>query len=125
MNALISITEINSLYDQRPVVEKQASYAFVHPFAEALGGIVSDLPVKFISAIFFNVIFYFLAGLVGGPKSVTSLVSNLLTSSSDMSHPSFSSSFSLHSSAHLQCLEFSVLLPQQRKHWHKRWLWPV
>lgn len=64
MNALISITEINSLYDQRPIIEKQASYAFVHPFAEAFGGIVSDVPVKFVSAVVFNIIFYFLAGLV-------------------------------------------------------------
>ncbi|KAL4925873.1 ABC-2 type transporter-domain-containing protein [Aspergillus undulatus] len=63
MNALISITEINSLYDQRPIVEKQASYAFVHPFAEAFGGIVSDIPVKFVSATVFNIIYYFLAGL--------------------------------------------------------------
>ncbi|KAK1150127.1 hypothetical protein N8T08_000026 [Aspergillus melleus] len=63
MNALISITEINSLYDQRPIVEKQASYAFVHPFAEALGGVVSDIPVKFFAAVVFNIIFYFLAGL--------------------------------------------------------------
>ncbi|KAE8394241.1 ABC-2 type transporter-domain-containing protein [Aspergillus alliaceus] len=63
MNALISITEINSLYDQRPIVEKQASYAFVHPFTEAFGGIVSDIPVKFVSAVIFNIIFYFLAGL--------------------------------------------------------------
>ncbi|GAB1212649.1 hypothetical protein ATERTT37_001794 [Aspergillus terreus] len=63
MNALISITEINSLYDQRPIVEKQASYAFVHPFTEAFGGIVSDIPVKFVSATVFNIIFYFLAGL--------------------------------------------------------------
>lgn len=64
MNALISITEINSLYDQRPIVEKQASYAFVHPFAEALGGVVSDIPVKFFAAVVFNIIFYFLVGLV-------------------------------------------------------------
>ncbi len=30
LNALISIGEINALYDQRPIVEKQASYAFYH-----------------------------------------------------------------------------------------------
>ncbi|KAL4886550.1 ABC-2 type transporter-domain-containing protein [Aspergillus karnatakaensis] len=68
MNALISITEINSLYDQRPIVEKQASYAFVHPFAEAFGGIVSDIPVKFVAAVVFNVIFYFMAGLRYAPS---------------------------------------------------------
>ncbi|RHZ44991.1 uncharacterized protein CDV56_102336 [Aspergillus thermomutatus] len=64
MNALISITEINSLYDQRPIIEKQASYAFVHPWTEAFGGIVSDIPVKFVSAVVLNIIFYFLAGLI-------------------------------------------------------------
>lgn len=64
LNALISITEINSLYDQRPIIEKQASYAFVHPFTEALGGIVADLPIKFLAAVTFNIIIYFLAGLV-------------------------------------------------------------
>ncbi|CAL5870648.1 uncharacterized protein PFLUO_LOCUS4888 [Penicillium psychrofluorescens] len=63
LNALISITEINSLYDQRPIIEKQASYAFVHPFTESLGGIVSDIPVKFVAAVVFNLIFYFLASL--------------------------------------------------------------
>jgi ATP-binding cassette subfamily G (WHITE) protein 2 (PDR) len=63
LNALIAITEINSLYAQRPVVEKQASYAFYHPFAEALAGIVSDIPVKFLIAVCFNIIIYFLAGL--------------------------------------------------------------
>ncbi|KAL4905975.1 hypothetical protein BDW74DRAFT_14933 [Aspergillus multicolor] len=69
MNALISITEINSLYDQRPIVEKQASYAFVHPFAEAFGGIVSDIPVKFVAATVFNIIYYFLAGLRYEPSN--------------------------------------------------------
>jgi ATP-binding cassette, subfamily G (WHITE), member 2, PDR len=63
LNALIAITEINKLYAQRPIVEKQASYAFYHPFAEALAGIVSDTPVKFIIAVCFNIILYFLAGL--------------------------------------------------------------
>lgn len=58
LNALIAITEINALYDQRPIVEKQASYAFYHPFAEALAGIVADLPVKFAIAVCFNIILY-------------------------------------------------------------------
>lgn len=68
LNALISITEINSLYDQRPIVEKQASYAFYHPWTEAMAGIVSDIPVKFVIAVCFNVILYFLAGLRTEPS---------------------------------------------------------
>lgn len=92
MNALISITEINSLYDQRPVIEKQASYAFVHPFAEALGGIVADIPVKFVSAVVFNIIFYFLASLVCVPHFGVS--QPVLTLYSDMSLLNSSSSSS-------------------------------
>lgn len=63
MNALTSISEITGLYDQRPIVEKHASYAFYHPSAEAAAGIVADIPVKFVTAVAFNVVLYFLAEL--------------------------------------------------------------
>ncbi|KAM5341482.1 hypothetical protein ACJ41O_014513 [Fusarium nematophilum] len=63
MNALTAISEINSLYAQRPIVEKHASYAFYHPAAEAISGIVADIPIKFLSGVAFNLILYFLAGL--------------------------------------------------------------
>ncbi|TAQ84014.1 hypothetical protein B7494_g7660, partial [Chlorociboria aeruginascens] len=68
LNALISISEINNLYSQRPIVEKQASYAFYHPFTEAMAGIVADIPVKFAIATCFNIILYFLAGLRREPS---------------------------------------------------------
>ena len=68
LNALQSIVEINSLYDQRPIVEKHASYAFYHPFTEAVAGIVSDIPIKFAVATCFNIIIYFLAGLRTEPS---------------------------------------------------------
>lgn len=68
LNALITITEINSLYAQRPIVEKHASYAFYHPATEAIAGIVADIPVKFFVACIFNVVIYFLAGLRREPS---------------------------------------------------------
>lgn len=68
LNALIAISEINTLYSQRPIVEKQASYAFYHPFTEAMAGIVADIPVKFLIATCFNIILYFLAGLRREPS---------------------------------------------------------
>lgn len=68
LNALMAISEINTLYSQRPIVEKQASYAFYHPFTEAMAGIVADIPVKFVIATCFNVILYFLAGLRREPS---------------------------------------------------------
>ncbi|KAF2865640.1 ABC-2 type transporter [Massariosphaeria phaeospora] len=62
-NALTAIAEINSLYAQRPIVEKHASYAFYHPATEAVAGIVADVPVKFAQAVAFNIVLYFMAGL--------------------------------------------------------------
>ncbi|ETS84616.1 hypothetical protein PFICI_02641 [Pestalotiopsis fici W106-1] len=68
LNALTAISEITSLYAQRPIVEKQSSYAFYHPFTEAAAGIMSDVPVKFASAVVFNLIIYFMAGLRREPS---------------------------------------------------------
>lgn len=63
LNALTAMSEINSLYSQRPIVEKHNSYAFYHPFTEAMAGIAADIPVKFTLAVAFNIIIYFLSGL--------------------------------------------------------------
>lgn len=63
LNALITLTEINTLYAQRPIVEKHASYAFYHPATDAIAGVVADIPVKFIVAVCFNLVLYFMAGL--------------------------------------------------------------
>ncbi|CAO2652844.1 Nn.00g022550.m01.CDS01 [Neocucurbitaria sp. VM-36] len=62
-NALTSIGEISGLYSQRPIVEKHNSYAFYHPSAEAIAGIVADIPVKFLQSVVFNIVLYFLAQL--------------------------------------------------------------
>jgi ABC-type multidrug transport system permease subunit len=36
----------------------------VHPFTEAMGSIVADLPIKLAASAAFNIVLYFLAGLV-------------------------------------------------------------
>ena len=63
VNALNAVNDINSLYAKRPIIEKQASYAFCRPSSEALAGIVTDIPVKTLVAVCFNIILYFLGGL--------------------------------------------------------------
>ncbi|KAJ5675362.1 hypothetical protein N7462_008259 [Penicillium macrosclerotiorum] len=63
MNALLTINEIMQLYSQRPVVEKQKGYAFVHPFTEALASIVVDLPIKLLRISIFAIVLYFMANL--------------------------------------------------------------
>lgn len=62
-NALTSVGEISGLYAQRPIVEKHKTYAFYHPATEAIAGVVADIPVKFLQAVVFNIVLYFLAGL--------------------------------------------------------------
>ncbi|OKO92261.1 ATP-binding cassette transporter CGR1 [Penicillium subrubescens] len=62
-NALIAMLEINVLFSQRPIVEKQTAFAFVHPFTEALAGIILDLPIKLIRCLLAGLILYFMAGL--------------------------------------------------------------
>ncbi|KAK0705778.1 ATP-binding cassette transporter [Apiosordaria backusii] len=62
-NAFASVLELLTLYEQRPIVEKQARYAFYHPSAEYLAGALVDLPLKVITAISFNLVFYFMTNL--------------------------------------------------------------
>ncbi|KAH6876732.1 ABC-2 type transporter-domain-containing protein [Thelonectria olida] len=81
LNALTAIAEINSLYSQRPIIEKHASYAFYHPATEAAAGIVADIPIKFVTAVMFNVVLYFMAGLrrEAGPFFLYFLVTYVIT----------------------------------------------
>ncbi|KAF4957807.1 hypothetical protein FSARC_11183 [Fusarium sarcochroum] len=69
MNALITINEIVQLYSQKPIVEKQARYAFVHPFTEALASILIELPVKLFRCSVFSIILYFMANLRREPAA--------------------------------------------------------
>ncbi|KAI1981745.1 GTPase-activating protein [Ophidiomyces ophidiicola] len=78
LNGLMSITEINGIIYtradtdldidvQRPIVAKHVSFAFYHAYAEAMAGVVADIPIKFVMATVFNVILYFLGGLIREP----------------------------------------------------------
>jgi ATP-binding cassette, subfamily G (WHITE), member 2, PDR len=59
----MSYMQILTLYAQRPIVEKQAKYAFYHPFCEAVASMLCDLPNKMVSSVFFNITLYFLTNL--------------------------------------------------------------
>jgi ABC-type multidrug transport system ATPase subunit/ABC-type multidrug transport system permease subunit len=63
LNVLMSVTDTHNLYKGRSVVTKQASYAFYRPSSDALASVLVDIPVKFVVAVFFNIILYFLSGL--------------------------------------------------------------
>ena len=63
LNAFGSALEILTLYAQRPIVEKQARYAFYHPSAEAFASMLTDMPYKITNALLFNITLYFMSNL--------------------------------------------------------------
>ncbi|CAG8960438.1 hypothetical protein HYFRA_00008157 [Hymenoscyphus fraxineus] len=63
LNAFSSSLELITLYEQRPVTEKHARYAFCHPFAEAAASAIVDLPYKICNSISFNLFLYFMTDL--------------------------------------------------------------
>ncbi|EHK98954.1 putative ABC transporter CDR4 [Glarea lozoyensis 74030] len=64
MAAFQSFLEIITLYAQRPIVEKQAKYAFYHPISEAI-----DLPNKIGVTLIFDFIVYFMTNLRRTPEA--------------------------------------------------------
>ncbi|KAK3312070.1 putative ABC transporter [Apodospora peruviana] len=69
LNAFASAMEILLLYGQRPIVEKQVRYAFYRPSAEAMAGLICDLPYKIGNAVFFNLVLYFMTNLRREPAA--------------------------------------------------------
>ncbi|OKL58430.1 Multidrug resistance protein CDR1 [Talaromyces atroroseus] len=63
LSAFSSALEILTLYAQRPIVEKQARYAFYHPFTEAIASMLCDTPYKIINSFTFNLPLYFMTNL--------------------------------------------------------------
>lgn len=63
LNAFLSLLEIFSLYEARPIVEKHKTYALYHPSADAFASIISELPPKIVQSICFNLILYFVVNL--------------------------------------------------------------
>ncbi|KAH6679698.1 putative ABC transporter CDR4 [Halenospora varia] len=68
MAAFQSFLEILTLYAQRDIVEKQAKYAFYHPFSEAIASMICDLPNKIGTTIIFDLVVYFMTNLRRTPE---------------------------------------------------------
>ncbi|QPC78086.1 hypothetical protein HYE68_008838 [Fusarium pseudograminearum] len=51
------------LQTRSSLTDLQSSYAFYRPSADAFASVLVDIPIKFVVAVFFNVILYFLSGL--------------------------------------------------------------
>lgn len=67
-NALQAMSEVASLYEQRPIIARHKSYALYHPSADALAQLVADIPIKLATLTCFDVILYFLTNLSRTPQ---------------------------------------------------------
>ena len=66
-NAFSSLLEILALFDSRPIIEKHKKYALYRPSAEAFASIITQLPVKLLSSMSFNFVFYFMVNFRRNP----------------------------------------------------------
>ncbi|KIW89038.1 uncharacterized protein Z519_10523 [Cladophialophora bantiana CBS 173.52] len=62
-NSLQTIAEIGTLYSQRPIIQRQNTYAMYHPFLDSLASLVVEYPYKIVNVTIFDIILYFLVGL--------------------------------------------------------------
>ena len=61
--ALSAMSEIPSLFSQRPIVHRHHKSALYHPFTEALALTIVDIPISFGIMLIFSIILYFLVKL--------------------------------------------------------------
>ncbi|KZV90437.1 pleiotropic drug resistance ABC transporter [Exidia glandulosa HHB12029] len=61
--ALTAMSEIPSLYAQRPIVHRQMRGAMYHPFVEAVALTLVDMPITFAILVVYSVIIYFMVDL--------------------------------------------------------------
>lgn len=57
------MSEIPSLFSQRPIVHRHHKSAMYYPFAESLALTIVDIPITFVIMVVFSVILYFLVKL--------------------------------------------------------------
>ena len=57
------MAEIPALFEQRPIVLRHFKAALYHPFVEAMSLTLVDIPMTFITLVFFCVIIYFMCNL--------------------------------------------------------------
>ncbi|KIW28533.1 hypothetical protein, variant 2 [Cladophialophora immunda] len=62
-NSLQTMAEIGTLYSQRPIIQRQNTYAMYHPFLDSLASLVVEYPYKIVNVTIFDIILYFLVGL--------------------------------------------------------------
>ncbi|VEU23039.1 DEKNAAC104080 [Brettanomyces naardenensis] len=60
---IMTIAEISSLFENKPILNKQRGYTMYHPSADLISNQLIGLQVRFISIFLFSLVLYFLANL--------------------------------------------------------------
>lgn len=85
-NALSVMLEIFAVFEARPIVQKHHMYAFYHPAIDALASIITELPVKVLTCLSFNVTLYFMVNLRREAGNFFFYLLMMFTSTMFMSH---------------------------------------
>jgi len=60
---LVPLSEIPTLYGQRPIVLRQKKAAMYHPFIESFAMTLADIPITFVTLTIYSIVLYFVVGL--------------------------------------------------------------
>jgi ATP-binding cassette subfamily G (WHITE) protein 2 (SNQ2) len=60
---LVPLSEIPTLYGQRPIVLRHKKAAMYHPFIEAFAMTVADIPITLVTLTIYCIVLYFVVGL--------------------------------------------------------------
>ncbi|KAH0592274.1 hypothetical protein MHUMG1_10020 [Metarhizium humberi] len=63
LNSFVPAFEVDLMYAQRPIVEKQSQYAFYHAFVERVAFMILDFPAKVALSFMLHLPIYFLTNL--------------------------------------------------------------
>lgn len=60
---LVPLSEIPTLYGQRPIVLRHKKAAMYHPFIEAFAMTLADIPITLVTLTIYSIVLYFVVGL--------------------------------------------------------------
>lgn len=85
-NAFSVMLEIFAVFEARPIVQKHHMYAFYHPAIDAVASIITEMPVKILTCLAFNLTLYFMVNLRREPGNFFFYLLIMFTSTMFMSH---------------------------------------
>ena len=77
---LVPLSEIPTLFGQRPIVLRHKKAAMYHPFIEAFAMTLADIPITLVTLTIYSIVLYFVVGLQASAGQFLYIISIRLTS---------------------------------------------